>query len=178
MKKFIVILLLLVPFLSFAQESPAKKKAYYFYGDSCPHCKNVDEYFQANGIYDKYDITKLEFSNPFNTRLLLKFGEAYNDPSKGAVPAIAFGNKFIVGDQPIISSFVQEIDSADNANELPDPDKIASANGNNTPSESQNNSNVPVAAATGNKKSYFPVVIIALIVLGTGALIYVNRKRS
>ena len=170
----IVILLLLVPFLSFAQESPAKKKAYYFYGDSCPHCKNVDEYFQANGIYDKYDITKLEFSNPFNTRLLLKFGEAYNDPSKGAVPAIAFGNKFIVGDQPIISSFVQEIDSADNANELPDPDKIAGANsiGSQQPSSAED------SAPKGNKKNYFPVVIGALIVLGIGALVYINRKKQ
>ncbi|MCX6762916.1 MAG: hypothetical protein NT093_04015 [Candidatus Moranbacteria bacterium] len=178
MKKiFLVLAFLLIPILTFSQDAP-KKKAYYFYGDTCPHCKNVDEYFQANGIYDKYDITKLEFSNPFNTRLLLKFGEAYNDPNKGAVPAIAFGNKFIVGDQPIISSFVQEIDASDNANALPDPDKIAAANVNNNPSESQNSSNAPAVAAAGNKKGYFPVIIIALIALGAGALIYVNRKKS
>lgn len=184
MKKFIVILFLLVPVLTFAQDS-GKKKAYFFYGDTCPHCKKVEEYFQANGIYDKYDITSLEFSNPFNTRLLLKFGDVFNDPNKGGVPAIAFGDKFIVGDQPIIDNFVREIDAADNASELPDPDKIASANKNNS-SVDQNNQNnqaapaasLPAGEAGGNKKNYFPVIIGALIVLGIGALVYINRKKS
>ena len=162
----------------------AKKKAYSFYGDSCPHCKKVEAYFQANGIYDKYDITSLEFSNPFNTRLLLNFGEAFNDPDKGAVPAIAFGDKFIVGDQPIIDNFVKEIDAADNANELPDPDKIAAANGNkvspssDTPGmNSAGNQHPPQvpptrgsSAGEGNKKNYFPVIIGALVVLGTARL--------
>ena len=171
MKK-IIILFLLIPFLTLAQENLAKKKAYYFFGEQCPHCKTVDAYFQANGIYDKYDISKLDFSNPFNGRLLLKFGEAYNDPNKGGVPAIAFGGKFIVGDQPIIDNFVKEIDSVDNANALPNPDNIVPK----PASESQKDSNVPVAV--GNKKNYFPVIIIALIALGAGALIYVNRKKS
>jgi len=174
MKKIIVVLFfLLIPVLTFAQDAP-KKKAYFFYGDTCPHCKKVEAYFQENGIYDKYDITSLEFSNPFNTQLLLKFGEAFNDPNKGGVPAIAFGDKFIVGDQPIIDNFVREIDAADNANELPDPDKIVSANstGNQQPASTEN------TAPNGNKKNYFPVVIVVLIALGAGALIYINRKKQ
>jgi hypothetical protein len=175
--KLAVIIILLVPFLVFAQDSP-KKKAYYFYGEQCPHCKKVDEFFQANGIYEKYDITKLEFSNPFNARLLLKFGEAFNDPNKGGVPAIAFGDKFLVGDQPIMDNFTKEIDAADNAFELPNPDDMANA----SKADLSNNQNVQSdksdqkAVASGNKKNYFPVVIIALIVLGGGALIYINRK--
>ncbi len=177
MKKLIIILFLLIPFLTLAQDNLAKKKAYFFYGDACPHCKKVEAYFQENGIYDKYDITSLEFSNPFNTRLLLKFGDVFNDPSKGAVPAVAFGDKFIVGDQPIIDNFVREIDAADNANELPDPDKIASAN--NT-GEQRTASAAPsgTTASQGNKKNYFPVVIGVLIVLGIGALVFVNRKKQ
>ncbi len=174
MKKIIIILFLLIPVLTLAQDAP-KKKAYFFYGDTCPHCKNVEAYFQANGIYDKYDITSLEFSNPFNTRLLLKFGDVFNDPNKGGVPAIAFGDKFIVGDQPIISNFVQEIDMADNANELPDPDKIGNKE-NAVKNGDQGNS--PGINTEGNKKNYFPVVIGALIVLGIGALVYINRKKQ
>lgn len=174
MKKFIIIFFLLIPFLTIAQENSAKKKAYFFYGDTCPHCKNAEVYFQENGIYDKYDITSLEFSNPFNTRLLLKFGDVFNDPNKGGVPAIAFGDKFIVGDQPIISNFVQEIDAADNANELPDPDKIASAKG----TENQQPASAEDTAGERNKKSYFPVVIGALVALGVGALVYINRKKQ
>jgi hypothetical protein len=172
--KIIVLSLLIIPSLVFAQDAP-KKKAYFFYGDTCPHCKKVEAYFQENGIYDKYDISSLEFSNPFNARLLLKFGDVFNDPNKGGVPAVAFGDKFLVGDQPIIDNFAREIDAANNANELPDPDKIASANGTNA-SSSQNNQTAP--AASGNKKNYFPVVTGALIILGIGALIYINRKKQ
>ena len=174
--KIIILSLLIIPSLVFAQDVP-KKKAYFFYGDSCPHCKKVEAYFQENGIYDKYEITSLEFSNPFNTRLLLKFGEAFNDPNKGGVPAIAFGDKFIVGDQPIMDNFAREIDAADNANELPDPDKIAGANG----AENQRLASVLPSGTTAgerNKKNYFPVIVGALVVLGVGALIFVNRKKS
>lgn len=175
MKKIVIILFfLLVPVLTFAQDAP-KKKAYFFYGDSCPHCKKVEAYFQENGIYDKYDITSLEFSNPFNTRLFLKFGDVFNDPNKGAVPAIAFGDKFIVGDQPIMDNFVKEIDAANNANELPDPDKIAKAENKDGQASS-----IPSSGTTAgerNKKNYFPVIVGALIILGIGALVYINRKK-
>jgi len=172
-KIFTGLFLILIPALVFAQDVP-KKKAYFFYGDTCPHCKKVEAFFQENGIYDKYDITSLEFSNPFNARLLLKFGEIYNDPNKGGVPAIAFADKFIVGDQPIIDTFAKEIDATDKADALPDPDKIVSANGTGD----QQPAYAEASAGKGNKKNYFPVVMIALVILGAGALIYVNRKKS
>lgn len=170
---FIALIFILLPALAFAQDS-GKKKAYFFYGDTCPHCKKVEAYFQENGLYDKYDITSLEFSNPFNARLLLKFGDAFNSPDKGAVPAVAFGDKFIVGDQPIIDTFEKEIDASVNANELPDPAKIANVDntGDKQPASAE------TSAGKGNKKNYFPVVITALIVVGGGALIYVNRKKT
>ncbi|OGI28019.1 MAG: hypothetical protein A2359_02355 [Candidatus Moranbacteria bacterium RIFOXYB1_FULL_43_19] len=173
MKKiFLFALAFVIPVLVFAQDS-SKKKAYYFYGEQCPHCKNVDEYFQANGIHEKYDITKLEFSNPFNARLLMKFGEKFNSEFKGSVPAIAFADKFIVGDQPIIDNFVREIDLAENANVLPDAGNAENANENDTKQESQ-----PVRNENGNKKSIFPVLIFALVLVGGGALVYLNRKKT
>ena len=159
-----------MPIIALAQ-GDAKKKAYFFYGDQCLHCHKVDDYFKANGVYDKYDITKLEFGNPFNARLLLKFGDVYNDPDKGAVPAMAFADKFIVGDQPIIDNFAREIDAAD-ASILPDPDKISQ----NTATENPTSSNT--SAPAGNKKNYFPVIIVALIAIGGATLVYVNRKKS
>jgi glutaredoxin-related protein len=169
-----IISILLIPILALAQDS-AKKKAYYFYGEQCPHCKKVDEYFQANGIYDKYDITKLEFSNPFNARLLLKFGEAHSSEYKGSVPAITFADKFLVGDTPIIENFEKEMENVE-AKDLPDPDKIGNA-GNKTDQENQASQPIkPVQNTDGKKKKYFPAAIGALIILGAGALIYVNRK--
>lgn len=183
MKNTIIALFLIIPLFVFAQDA-GKKKAYYFYGEQCPHCHKVDEYFQANGIYEKYDITKLEISSPFNARLFLKFGDAFNDPSKGAVPAIAFGDKYIAGDVPIIDNFVREIDAAENANELPDPEKISkssaegvqgaqAAEGSN---ENNNSASEESKQVSGNKNKYFPVVLIALVLVGGGALVLVNRK--
>lgn len=179
MKKiFLFALILVIPALVFAQDS-SKKKAYYFYGESCPHCQKVDEYFKANGIYDKYDITKLEFSNPFNARLLMKFGEAFNSQYKGSVPAVAFGDKFIVGDQPIIDTFVSEIDAAENANDLPDPEKVGNAAGDavSQPAAS-GDASANDQANNGNKKNVFPVVLVALILVFGGALVYINRKKK
>lgn len=172
MRKIIVLgFLLVLPLLVFAQDA-SKKKAYYFYGDQCPHCQKVDEYFKANGIYDKYDITKLDFSNPFNTRLLLKFGEVFKSEFKGSVPAIAFGDKFLVGDQPIIDTFEKEISNVE-AKELPDPDKMNNAGGDQAVQK-----NKPIGKADGNKKNLFPVVITALIIIVGGALIFINRKKT
>lgn len=177
--KFISIAILLIPLLAFAQDT-GKKKAYYFYGEQCPHCKNVDEYFQANGIYDKYDISKLEFSNPFNARLLVKFGEQYNSEYKGSVPAVAFADKFIVGDQPIMDNFVKEIDASGDAFQLPDPDKTGTSQ--NSPADSSAKKSdlqkTKPPAESRNKKNYFPVLLVALIAIGGGALIFVNRKKT
>jgi hypothetical protein len=182
--RFIAITVLLIPFLAFAQDS-GKKKAYYFYGEQCPHCKNVDDYFKANGIYEKYSIEKLEFSNPFNSRLLMKFGDVFESKYKGSVPAVAFGDKFIVGDQPIIDGFVKEIDAAENADELPDPDKMlvtvpeAGLDAQSVGENSGQSGDAPDPADNGqggNKNRYFPVILLALIVIGGGALIFINRK--
>ena len=168
--KLIFFALLLVPVLVLAQDAP-KKKAYYFFGETCPHCKNVDEYFKANGIYDKYEITKLEvMSNPFNGKIFLEIGKAFGKSDWGGVPTIVFEDKYLIGDEPIIESFEKEIANVE-AMELPDPEKIKKISEN----ENQNNQAVPVPAT--NKKNYFPVIIIVLAVVGAGLLFYINRKK-
>jgi LPXTG-motif cell wall-anchored protein len=173
---FLLATVLVIPVLVFAQDAP-KKKAYFFYGDTCPHCKKVEAYFQENGIYDKYDITSLEaVSNPFNGKLFMQFGKAFGAKDWGGVPAVVFGDKFIVGDQPIMDNFIKEIDAADNANALPDPDKIAGAEGRNE--ANQPAVSTGASSPKGNKNNYFPVVIGALIILGIGVLVYINRKKQ
>jgi glutaredoxin len=184
MKKALFIALLL-PLLVFAQDS-GKKKAYYFYGEQCPHCHKVDEYFKASGAYDKYEIVKLEAtSNPFNGKLFLEFGKAFGVADWGGVPTVIFGDKYIVGDQPIIDDFVREIDAAENAYELPDPSKIQKesdmAEQDSQPDQNISQENDVQQAEQdqkGNKNKYFPVIIFALVLVGGGALVYINRKKS
>ena len=176
MKKIALVIFLLIPVLALAQENPGKKKAYYFYGEQCLHCKNVDEYFQANGIYDKYEITKLEVTtgNPFNQKLFLDFGKAFAKDDWGGVPTIVFADKYLVGDQPIIENFVREIDTAENAFELPKSDSIENVGFENKANQEDT---APSSNESENKKSYFSVIVIALVVFGAGALVYVNRKK-
>lgn len=183
--KIISFLVLLLPFITFAQDT-GKKKAYYFYGEQCPHCQKVDEYFKANGVYDKYEISKLEVTaNPFNGKLFLDFGKAFGVSNWGGVPTIVFGNKYLIGDTPIINNFIREIDAAENAYEFPESNKIqkeSNVDGQNNQSNQNisEKSNVQQAeqAQKRNKKNNFFVILVALVLVGGGALIFINRKKT
>jgi len=126
MKKTILIILILlaIPLLSFGQE---KKKAVYFYSKTCAHCVKVNEYFQNNGIYDKYDIKKVEADSAENFSYLNKFFDAFGvSAQKRGYPVIFFGTKMLIGDQPIIDNFLKEIEN-NNASVFPDPALLKSA---------------------------------------------------
>lgn len=88
-----------------------KKKALFFYQEVCQHCQNVDRYFSENGIYDKYEIKKIEISGTYNLNYFNQFFDAFQvDPDKRGWPAVFFGQTFLVGDEPIIKNFVNEIE--------------------------------------------------------------------
>lgn len=145
MKKIILIfiLALIFPVLVFAQES--KKKAIYFYSETCVHCEQVNKYFQARNIYEKYDIQKVETSGPYNLDYLNKFFDAFSVPvEKRGFPVIFFEDKMIFGDQPIINNFEKEINQADAA-EFPNPEAIAQRlNKKNSQENSANKKTIPI----------------------------------
>jgi len=92
-----------------AQEN---SKIYLFYGQGCPHCSIVEEYFETQDLYAKYPVEKKEiYSNRDNallfTSLLTKLGVPEN---RRGVPLVIIGDKVIVGDKSIIDNFVTEAD--------------------------------------------------------------------
>lgn len=116
----LLLLILLVPNFVFGQQN--KKKAVYFYSKTCAHCVKVNDYFQNNGIYDKYDIKKIEADSAENFSYLNKFFDAFGvSAEKRGYPVIFFGSQMLIGDRPIIDNFVKEIESAD-ASIFPDPE--------------------------------------------------------
>ncbi len=132
MKKIYLALLflILVPASVFAQTKSsnqtqaAKKKAVYFYNESCLHCQKVNDYFTANGIYNEYDIKKYETSDPKNVEYLNQFFDALGvQPDKRGWPVIFFDDKMLIGDQDIIGNFVKDMNVAD-ASRFPTPDSI------------------------------------------------------
>lgn len=79
-----------------------------FYGDTCPHCKTVEEYITANNIKAKLSFKELEvFNNQANAQLLASKAQKCGlDVSGGVgVPFFFDGHNCLVGDQPIIDYF-------------------------------------------------------------------------
>jgi len=123
MKKiiFLVLILLSIPYFTFGQE---KKKAIYFYSTTCAHCKNVDDFFTKNKIYEECDIKKIETSGPYNIDQLNKLFDAFGViPEKRGSPVIFFEDRMLIGDKPIINNFVKEIESVE-AKEYPTEELI------------------------------------------------------
>lgn len=107
-------------------ETFSKKKALYFTSSSCEHCKLVDDFFEKNKIFEKYDIRKIDISGPYNMEYLESFFDAFNvDKEKRGVPAVFFDADLIVGNQPIIRNFESEIGKT-RADIFPEPALIKS----------------------------------------------------
>lgn len=114
MKKFFLIFLisfLILPIITLAQGE--KKKAVYFYSDTCPRCLNVDRYFSETGIDERYDIQKWNTHQNENFEKLNGLFSAFGvDEANRGVPVIFFGRIFLAGDVPIIREFVTEIENS------------------------------------------------------------------
>lgn len=83
-----------------------------FYGDTCPHCKIVSDYIEANGIKDKLSFQELEvYHDQANVALMTRKAKQCGlDTSQGiGVPFFFDGQKCLVGDQPIIDYFKSKI---------------------------------------------------------------------
>ncbi|RJR26793.1 cytochrome c biogenesis protein [candidate division WWE3 bacterium] len=97
------IIVVLLPVLSSAQEN----KIYFFYGNGCPHCAVVEEYFEKNGFFDKYPIENKEIyfnrDNAFLYNALM--GKLGVPEQQRGVPTLVVGDKVFVGDKPIIDNF-------------------------------------------------------------------------
>lgn len=77
-----------------------------FYGDTCPHCKVVEEYINKNNITRYIKFQNLEvFNNQDNAKLMTEKQDLCKDLSaddKGGVPFLYSSEKCVVGDQPVI----------------------------------------------------------------------------
>lgn len=112
-KKYLplIILLLAVALIGFLIISAKKATGsgmILFYGDTCPHCKKVSEYINANNIKAKFNFQELEVSkNQVNSRLMAKYAvDCGLDTSQGlSVPFFFDGKNCLVGDQNIINFF-------------------------------------------------------------------------
>lgn len=108
----VVVVALFFVWYSAATKTTLPEGIVLFYGDGCPHCKNVDDFISQNKIEDKIKITRLEvWNNKSNADQLGKVAVSCNiDVSKGVgVPFLYDGKgKCYVGDVDTINFFKNE----------------------------------------------------------------------
>jgi len=57
------------------EPTPMPEGIVFFYGDTCPHCKNVEDFVAQNNIQEKVKFTSLEvYRIPENAQLLINTG--------------------------------------------------------------------------------------------------------
>ena len=123
--KSLLLLAVAVLFLGFTSIVHAQDqgKINLFYGQGCPHCGLVLDYFEEEGLFDKYPVERKEiyFDNA-NALLYTILLDDLGYPQMGrGVPLVVMGNTVISGDKPIIESFVTEADKFV-ADSLPRPE--------------------------------------------------------
>jgi len=108
MKKIILISLLLL--IIFSGVEAKKVCVYYFYGIGCPHCANVKPLLdELENKYTDLELHRLEiYQNKTNREFFDKFCSEYKIEKRG-VPLVVIGDKYIMGDKPIIENLENEI---------------------------------------------------------------------
>lgn len=91
-----LLIVLILPIKAFAQTD--KLNIYLFYGESCPHCRELEEFLEPylkqneNVILNKYEV----WNNKDNQEKLNEVQKILNDNSSG-VPYLIIGNNVITG---------------------------------------------------------------------------------
>lgn len=86
----------------------------FFYGQECPHCKNVEEYFTKNNTAEKIQFSQKEvYHNKDNAALMAEKSKTCGlSESELGVPMLwTKENKCLFGDKDIIDFFNQKIDA-------------------------------------------------------------------
>ena len=110
-KKLIIIIGIVVVALAILiplRRITGKPEMILFFGDTCPHCKNVESYIAANNVKSKLSFQELEvFNDQGNADLLAQKAQQCGlDISGGVgVPFFFDGQNCIEGDEKIIEFF-------------------------------------------------------------------------
>ncbi|MFA6514562.1 MAG: hypothetical protein WCT50_04740 [Patescibacteria group bacterium] len=112
-KKYLPAILIIVGLIAIFSLLAVGKgpKMVLFYGDTCPHCKIVEEFIVSNKIEERIEFRKLEvYNNQGNAQLLTQTAKKCGlDTTQGVgVPFFYTGDKCLVGDADIINYFQQQ----------------------------------------------------------------------
>lgn len=148
-----------------------EKTIYFFYGQGCPHCVQVENFFDENKLWEKYPIEKKEiYFERKNAVLFNQIMEKRGVPQdKRGVPTVVIGDKVLTGDSLITTNFETAAD------------KYLS----NTEKKEQKNSDVQPSKLTALAvitaslvDAVNPCAFAVLIILMTTILLNDKKKRT
>ncbi len=105
MKKVLLVLIfglvLLLPTSAYAQKKDPVK-IYLFYGETCPHCHELLEWFSSieSDYGDMYELIKYEVWYDESNSILLSYVASYTDLDISGVPFMLVGNGYFTGFSP------------------------------------------------------------------------------
>ena len=111
---FVIVLIYVFVRDDSAEIIPLKENTctYFFYGDGCPHCANVEPFLDdLEAKNPNVQIERFEtWHDEVNNQIMKDYFDAYNVPSnQRGVPILFIADKFYVGDTPILDNLVNEI---------------------------------------------------------------------
>jgi glutaredoxin len=89
------------------QHALVKKNVVMFYDDSCPHCKNVEEFLTRNGLYTMFNIEKKEVSSDTANHAEMEkiFKNCLKSNGEMVVPMVYQDEKCAMGEEGSIRLF-------------------------------------------------------------------------
>ena len=85
----------------------------FYYGETCPHCKKVDEYVAQNNVQEKVPFVQKEvYNDEKNSAELVKVAEKCGIAAdEVGVPLLWADQQCLVGDKDIIDYFSQKMEA-------------------------------------------------------------------
>jgi cytochrome c biogenesis protein CcdA/glutaredoxin len=110
-RQVIKLVLFCVALLIFATTSYAQEPPIFFYGQGCGHCAKVEDFFAQTDVDERLGVVSKEIY--FDRENATEFNQLMEKldipPNRRGVPSLVVDGKIIIGDQPIINYFNQDL---------------------------------------------------------------------
>lgn len=156
---------------------------YFFYGDGCQHCAKVEPLINDIAEQSSYDVQVHYFeiyNNRSNILLLNNYFDAYNVPvDDRGVPAVFIGDKYLVGDKPILQHIELYV-STENAAVCPSLENVSASGttGAISPMEKMGTVSLLTVIGAALVDSINPCAIAVLLILLGALLASGDKKRA
>lgn len=178
---FFSIILLFSAQLAFAESGSEKSCIMFFYGNGCSHCAKAEPLIESlNEKSPELEVRKFEiYSSRENLALLHEYFDAFGVPeSERGIPAVFAGQKYLIGDGPILSGLEGLLE-----NESPKcllPSEISQSSGSSGQSsqlDKLNSISILTIIGAALVDSINPCAIAVLLIL-LGALLATGDKKK